>query len=72
METIEPSLLDDYQKNGNIILLTAQDIARILQISKSMAYHLLQTGQIRTVKIGRTVRVRPADLDHFIQDSLVK
>jgi excisionase family DNA binding protein len=63
--------LDDYKSGGSVILLTAQDVAQMMQISKSMAYLLMQRGQIKTVKIGRAVRVRPIDLERFIQGALV-
>jgi len=39
-------------------LLTAPDIARILNISKANAYHLIQQGKIPSVRINRNVRVR--------------
>jgi excisionase family DNA binding protein len=47
-------------------LLTARDISRVLQISISFAYHLMRTGQIPTVRLGRAVRVRPQDLDKYL------
>ncbi len=47
-------------------LLTARDLAEVLNISKAFAYKLMQTGAIRTVFIGSTRRVRKADLEDFI------
>ncbi len=47
-------------------LLTSSDVAALLNISKSMAYTLMQRGDLRVVRIGRSVRVRPDDLDEFI------
>ena len=34
-------------------LLKARDVAEILQISRSMAYNLMQIGEIPTVRIGK-------------------
>ena len=48
------------------VLLKATDIAKFLNISKSMAYRLMQTGEIPTVNIGNAKRVHPLDLDEFI------
>ena len=48
------------------VLLKATDIAKFLNISKSMAYRLMQTGEIPTVSIGNAKRVRPSDLHYFI------
>lgn len=47
-------------------LLTVEDVARILRISRSMAYRIMADGRLRTVAIGRSVRVRPADLERYI------
>ncbi len=50
-------------------LLKAEEVAEILNSSKSEAYRLMQTGQLRTVRFGRTVRVREEDLEEFLQRS---
>ena len=47
-------------------LLKAEDVATHLQVCRSKAYQLLQTGEIKTVRIGRSVRVRPIDLAEFV------
>ena len=54
-----------------MILLTGNDIARILNISRSLAYQLMRRGNIQTVRFGRNVRVRPEDLNRFITDNVV-
>ena len=51
-------------------LLTAKEIAQRLNISKAFAYKLMQIGEIRTVKIGGSVRVRPEDLEAYIEENL--
>ncbi len=50
-------------------LLSGEEVARILNISKAFAYHLMANGQIQTIRMGRSVRVRPEDLERFIQES---
>ena len=50
-------------------LLTAADIAHILAISTRQAYLLMETNQIANVRIGRSIRAFPADLEAYI-DSL--
>ena len=47
-------------------LLTAGDVASRLNISRSQAYQLLRKGDIPCVRMGRTIRVRPADLEAYI------
>jgi excisionase family DNA binding protein len=51
-------------------LLTAPDVARILNISKGAAYQLIQQGKLPCIRINRNVRVRPEDLDEFISQNL--
>jgi excisionase family DNA binding protein len=51
-------------------LLTAEDVAEVLNISRSYAFELLQRGDIPKVKIGRATRVRPCDLEDFIKRSM--
>lgn len=51
-------------------LLKAPEIARILNISRSMAYRLMQQGEIRTIHIGSARRVRYNDLQEYIRQQL--
>ena len=51
-------------------LLKATDIAYILNISRAMAYRLMQVGKIRTVSIGTSKRVRKKDLITYIENNL--
>ena len=52
-------------------LLKAEEVAALLSISRSFAYSLMQSGQLPTVHLGRSVRVRPEDLEEFVQLNLV-
>ena len=51
-------------------LLTGPEVANILKVSRSFAYLLMQSGQIPTVRLGRSCRVRPRDLSDFIENNL--
>jgi excisionase family DNA binding protein len=53
-----------------INLLTGEEIAKILHVSRAYAYQLMRLKQIPTIKIGRSVRVRPEDLERFIAANL--
>ncbi len=48
-------------------LLTLPQVAKVLQVSERFAYSLAQRGELPTVRMGRSVRVRPADLQWFIE-----
>ena len=50
-----------------VILLKASQVAEILNIGLSKTYQLLKKGEIPSVRFNRTVRVRPCDLDEYIQ-----
>jgi excisionase family DNA binding protein len=53
-------------------LLKSDEVAEILQISRSMAYALMKRGDIPTVRIGTSVRVRPEDLEKYIKDNVTQ
>jgi len=50
-------------------LLTVEEAARYLRISRPMVYRLLQTKQLRPVKIGSRTLFDKKDLDRFIEES---
>ena len=52
-------------------LYRGSDVANILNISRALAYRLLAERTIPSVRFGRTVRVRPEDLEKFIAEKLV-
>ena len=47
-------------------LLKAGDVSKILNISRSMTYRLLDQGEIPCIHINQAVRVHPNDLEAFI------
>lgn len=51
-------------------LLTATEVASILGISRSFSYQLIHRGIIPSVRIGRSVRVRPTDVESYIKQNL--
>jgi len=51
-------------------LLRIEEVADHLSVSRSMAWKLIAYGQLRSVRIGRAVRVRPADLEAYIEGSV--
>jgi excisionase family DNA binding protein len=49
-------------------LLRIEDVADRLTVSRSMAWKLVAGGELRSVRIGRSVRVRPVDLEAYLAD----
>jgi excisionase family DNA binding protein len=54
----------------NTLLMKLDDVAIALGVSRSYAYQLARSGQLTSVKLGRSVRVRPEDLERFIKENL--
>ena len=52
-------------------LLKVIEVAEILHVSRSEAYHLIQRSDIPAVRMGKAVRVRREDLEAFITKSKV-
>jgi excisionase family DNA binding protein len=51
-------------------LLKIPEVASILSVSRAMAYKLVQTGEIRSVHIRSSRRVRVKDLQEYIEFNL--
>ena len=49
-------------------LLRIEAVAERLSVSRSMAWKLIDSGALRSVRIGRAVRVVPADLEAYLAD----
>jgi excisionase family DNA binding protein len=47
-------------------LLTCPDMADILRVSRPQAYAMASSGMIRSVRIGRSVRITPEALAELI------
>jgi excisionase family DNA binding protein len=51
-------------------LLKGNEVAKVLNVSRSYAYLLMQSGELPIVRLGRSVRVRPIDLEKFIKQNI--
>ena len=50
-------------------LLKPRDAAQKLNISRSLVYQLIRSGDIPVVRIKSTVRIKASDLNTFIEKS---
>ena len=48
-------------------LLNAQEVAAALNMGLSTVYLLVERGDLPSIRIGRSVRIRPEDLEKFIE-----
>lgn len=54
------------QVNSEKRTYSVQEIAEILQISRSMAYNLCKQSLFKTVKVGKYVRVSKPSFDDWL------
>lgn len=59
-----------FSEAPNNKLLKATEVAQILDVSRALAYRLMQQGEIRTVRIAGSSRVRAVDLEKYISENL--
>ena len=52
-------------------LLTASDVAQLLQVKRSSVYEYVRTGTLPHVKVGRHVRFLRSDLAAWLRDQRV-
>lgn len=55
---------------NNFILLKIEAVANQLQVSTATVWRLIKNGKLRAVKIGKSVRIHPADLEEFIRSGV--
>lgn len=48
------------------VLLTVEEAADLLGIGRTLMFALLARGEVRSVRIGRLRRVRPADIAEYV------
>jgi excisionase family DNA binding protein len=48
------------------LLYSANDVAKALNVSRSMVYVLINEGKLRPVHIGRSMRVPLQELNEFV------
>lgn len=49
-------------------LLTVHEVARVLRIGRNTAYALVRSGRVRSLRIGRAVRVPKEALRRFLEE----
>lgn len=50
-------------------LLTIKQVMQSLQVSRITLYRWIGEGKIRAIKIGGQLRIRPAELEQFLQEN---
>lgn len=49
-------------------LLSVPETAKLLRISRNLAYELVSQGEIPAIRLGRVIRVPRAGLEHWLDE----
>ncbi|HLW45740.1 MAG TPA: helix-turn-helix domain-containing protein [Acidimicrobiales bacterium] len=52
--------------------MTVGEVASDLRVSSMTVYRLINAGELKAVRIGRSFRVRTEDLDRYLADRFTK
>ena len=53
-----------------VLLLRVHEAARLLACSRSQAYKLVQSGGVRSIRVGSSIRIPRAALEQLIEARL--
>lgn len=59
---------DPTEARSQVLLLTAEEAARILSVSRSRVYELIAAGELASLKLGRSRRISRRALETFIEE----
>ena len=48
-------------------LLTVNELAQTLKVSRGSVYKLVNSGEVRAVRVGERLRFRPSDVDSYLE-----
>jgi excisionase family DNA binding protein len=57
--------------NDDQLLLTVPETAKLLRISRNLAYELVARGELPAVRFGRVIRVPRDALDNWVKASAI-
>ncbi len=57
--------------NDDQLLLTVSETAKLLRISRNLAYELVARGELPAVRLGRVIRVPRDALDNWVKASAI-
>ncbi|MGE5274419.1 MAG: helix-turn-helix domain-containing protein [Verrucomicrobiota bacterium] len=55
-----------YDEPGTLPLLTINDVARQLAISRDSVYRLVRSGALAPLRVGERLRFRPSDIEAYL------
>jgi excisionase family DNA binding protein len=61
-----------FQAEANNNLLTPEQVAGILQVHILTIYSYIREGRLDAIRLGRSYRITPQDLEQFIEANRIK
>ena len=61
-----------HQAETNNNLLTPEQVAGILQVHVLTVYGYIRQGKLDAIRLGRSYRIPPQDLEQFIESNRIK
>ena len=50
------------------LLLTVDDLVNVLKIGRNTAYTLLRSGQLKSIRVGRLIKIPRTALEEYLQN----
>jgi excisionase family DNA binding protein len=66
-EAVEGEVLDR-PDSYDLELLSIPQVCQRLAMGKSWVYRRIHEGEIPSVRLGRTIKIRRADLEHYLKE----
>lgn len=66
METLNPKISAIRNADDLPLVLKVSEVAKILSIGRNTAYDLVRSGAIKSIRVGRQIRVSKPALLEFI------
>jgi excisionase family DNA binding protein len=48
--------------------MTVAEVAQLMRVSTMTVYRLIKSGELPAVRVGRSYRLRPGDVDRYLGD----
>ena len=70
LQALEEAMLEGFasqSRNGNSRLLSVQEVSEQLGMGRSWVYNQIRSGELPSVQLGGTVKIKREDLEQYIQ-----
>ncbi len=54
------------QSVGRTRFMTVAEVAQLMRVSTMTVYRLIKAGELPSVRVGKSYRIREDDIDHYL------